>query len=97
MKLWQFMEATDASGGTWAWRVVATATGIETSSHPHPNYGAAVTDAIRHGFVPGSDQWVVVTPAGITRFEPAEKTAIRPELDGIQPVRSAADGKGTGV
>jgi hypothetical protein len=97
MKLWQFMETRDPGSAAWTWRVVGTSTGIETAAHPHPNYGAAVTDAIRHGFVPGNDQWVVVTPAGITRFEPAEKTAIRPELDGIQPVRSAADGKGTGV
>ena len=70
MKLWQFMEA---SGGTWTWRVIGSAGGAESISAPLPNYGATVSDAIKHGFQPSTDQWVVVAAAGVTRFEPDGK------------------------
>jgi hypothetical protein len=73
MKLWHFMEATAASGGTWTWRLIGASGGTESTSVPLPNYGATVTDAIRHGFQPSTDKWVVVAAAGVTRFEPDGK------------------------
>src|SRR5687768_13738602 len=98
MKLWQFVEVEGGKGG-WTWRVVATSTGIETASHPHPNYGAAVMDAIRHGFQPGSDQWNVIPADGGARYEPAEKPDKddRDGTDGTQPSRPLIDGQGTGI
>jgi hypothetical protein len=73
IKLWQFMEATDASGGMWTWRLIGSAGGVESTSAPLPSYGVTVTDAIRHGFQPSTDKWVVVAAAGVTRFEPDSK------------------------
>jgi len=64
MKLWQFMEAKDGGPAIWTWRVLGASGNLEATSEPHRNYGTAVTDAIRHGFLPSSDHWVVITSAG---------------------------------
>lgn len=96
MKLWQFMEVTDGGGErTWTWRAVGTSTGIETAAHPHPNYGAAVMDAIKHGFLPSIDRWVVTTAAGVTRFEPTGSDTAAPAGEKEQPP-GAIDGKAHG-
>lgn len=94
MKNWQFVQVENGAAGAWTWRVVATSTGIETASHPHSNYGAAVMDAIRHGFQPGTDQWVVVTQAGTTRFEPSGTAPEREKAERAQSSRPAAEAKG---
>jgi hypothetical protein len=69
------MEVTDSGSVVWTWRLAGPSSGVETSPHSYPNYGAAVMDAIKHGFQPSADHWTVITSAGITRFEPSGTTA----------------------
>ena len=71
MKIWQFMEVVAGSSSMWSWRVLGPGGNLEATSEPQRNYGVAVTDAIQHGFLPSNDHWVVITTAGVTRFEPA--------------------------
>jgi hypothetical protein len=94
LRLWKFIEIADAAPAAWIWQVIGPSGETETASQPHLNYGTAVTDAIRHGFEPGNDRWTVVTPGGITRFEPAEKGGARSAPAQSRP---AADGKASGL
>jgi hypothetical protein len=93
VRIWQFMEVVDGGPSTWTWRVLGPSGNLETTSEPHRNYGAAVTDAIRHGFLPSNDHWVVITSAGVTRFEPAGTTRARKALEKEQPLRPSTDGR----
>jgi len=97
MKVWQFMEAAEGGPVSWTWRVVGASGNLEAiSAEPHQNYGSAVTDAIRHGFLPSSDRWVVITSAGTTRFEPTGTTREHPEVEKPLPPGASTDGKATG-
>ncbi len=95
MKIWQFMEVADGGPGVWTWRVLGPAGNLEATSEPQRNYGAAVTDAIKHGFLPSNDHWVVITPAGVTRFEPTASTRERRGLERARPPEGLTDGKGS--
>jgi hypothetical protein len=95
VKTWQFMEVADGSAGIWTWRVLGPGGNLEGTSEPHRNYGAAVTDAIRHGFLPSNDHWAVITSAGVTRFEPAGSTRGHGGLERTQLPHASTDGKGT--
>jgi hypothetical protein len=86
------VEAGDGNSGVWTWRVLGPAGNLEATSEPHMNYGAAVTNAIQHGFLPSSDHWAVITRAGVTRFEPAGTSRPHGRLERAQPGASI-DGK----
>jgi hypothetical protein len=95
VRVWQFMEVTDGGPGVWTWRVLGPAGNFEDVSEPHRNYGAAVTDAIRHGFLPSNDHWVVITSAGVTHFEPAGSMRGLRGVQTAQPAQGSTDGKAT--
>jgi hypothetical protein len=95
VKTWQFMEVADGGPDVWTWRVLGPAGNFEEVSEPHHHYGSAVTDAIKHGFLPSNDHWVVITSAGVTHFEPAGSRHGQFRVDNAQPPPSATDGKGT--
>ena len=95
MRIWQFMEVTVGGPAVWTWRVLGPAGNFEDVSEPHRNYGSAVTDAIKHGFLPSNEHWVVTTAAGVTRFEPAGSAREHSGLERTQPPAASTDGKGT--
>lgn len=58
--LWHFVMEKTPSGESWTWRRTAPDGSVEANSASrHGNYGDVVYDAIRHGFHPGQEPWVV--------------------------------------
>lgn len=70
-RLWQFVVHKNGAGETWTWRRARPdGMPLEVSADPHPSYGKVINDAIKHGFRPQEDRWVVTDSASITHFEP---------------------------
>ena len=65
---WQFSTADVTRRKQWYWKHIDTVADIEERSSAFMDYGAAVADAIRHGFLPSRDNWVVHTPTGTTEY-----------------------------
>jgi hypothetical protein len=65
---WIFTEAPGRDG--WSWRAISPVDGIDRDSKGFPDYGAMVHDAIKQGFQPSLEHWVVVSAHGTTHFEP---------------------------
>ena len=64
--LWQFVKEKTGSGESWTWRRTGADGSVELSSAgSHSNYGDVVYDAIRHGFQPKQQPWIV-TDGGFT-------------------------------
>jgi hypothetical protein len=66
VKHWRFVE--HALPGRWTWRLVELDKTIEKKSAEFRSYGDAVGDAIRHGFRPSEDDWVVESLHAVARF-----------------------------
>lgn len=79
IKTWHFVEVKNDGLSTWTWRTIGLTGGVKSVSLPQPDYGAAVTDAILHGFRPSEHKWLVLTPNGITQFEPGQQVVIHPQ------------------
>ena len=75
---WQFIEDHEHGEISWAWRLMGADETIEQHSPQFSNYGAAVNDAIRHGFRPPEQHWIVVTPGTITHFRHGAKPVTVP-------------------
>src|SRR5262245_46052175 len=71
----------DVHEGRWTWRQLSIDGSIAHISSAFSDYGAAVVDAIKHGFRPREHHWVVMNRTGITHFHP-----------GNAPVSIAPDG-----
>jgi hypothetical protein len=69
---WQFIEDQEHRAIYWTWRTMRGDRTIETQSPRFKSYGATVADAIRHGFQPRRQHWIVITAHGITHFRPGE-------------------------
>src|SRR5688572_32003188 len=65
---WIFTEAPGRDG--WSWRITSPDEGIDRSSKGFPDYGAMVHDALKQGFHPSLEHWVVISAHGTTHFEP---------------------------
>jgi hypothetical protein len=65
---WIFTEAPGRDG--WNWRAISPDDGTDRDSKSFPDYGAMVHDAIKQGFQPSLEHWVVVSAHGTTHFEP---------------------------
>ena len=64
--LWQFMMEKTGSAESWTWqRTGPDGTVQARSTASHANYGDVVYDAIRHGFHPKQQPWIV-TDGGFT-------------------------------
>lgn len=62
--LWQFVMEKTGSGESWTWRRTAPDGSVEAvSAGSHANYGEVVYDAIRHGFHPRQQPWIVTDGA----------------------------------
>ena len=67
---WIFTEAPGEEG--WSWRTTSPDEGIDIDRdlQGFPDYGAMVHDALKHGFRPALEHWVIVSAHGTTHFEP---------------------------
>lgn len=74
---WQFIEDREADRACWTWCVLLLDGTIERQSQRFNTYGAAVGDAIRHGFRPSQHHWIVVTRYTATHFPPSGQEAGR--------------------
>lgn len=69
--LWQFVLHKNGASEVWTWRRSRMdGAPLEVSAEAHPNYGKVINDAIRHGFRPQQEPWVVTDSVSITHFEP---------------------------
>jgi len=75
---WHFVMHRDSKGAAWTWRRVHVDGSIERTSEPHTDYGRAVNDAVRNGFQPDRDSWVLVAGEACTHFGPGQKPATIP-------------------
>jgi hypothetical protein len=69
--LWQFVMKRNGSRESWTWERTAADGSVEASSTgDRPNYGDIVYDAIRHGFHPKQQPWVVTDGKFTTHYFP---------------------------
>ena len=64
---WHFSTADVTRRKQWYWMRTDTP-GSEKQSSAFPDYGTAVADAIKHGFLPSRDSWAVHTHSGTTEY-----------------------------
>ncbi len=76
----------------WIWRQLRIDGSIELhSSSQFPGFGVAVVDAIKHGFSPKEQHWVMTNKTGTTHFHPGNKPIFIPP--DFRSVRARARGK----
>jgi hypothetical protein len=90
--LWQFMMKKTGSAESWTWRRTAADGSVEAiSTGTHGNYGDVVYDAIRHGFHPKQQQWVVTDGASTSHYFPDGRP---PEQGGTRRAQAPVPGAG---
>jgi hypothetical protein len=75
---WKFIEDNEQDAAHWAWHCMRVNDTIEKQSLPFASYGAAVDDAIRCGFRPVEQHFVLVTPCTVTHFRPGDRPVTMP-------------------
>jgi len=65
---WEFVRA---SADSWQWNHFDADGSVESASEPQSGFGPALGDAVRHGFNPSRDYWVVIDEMSITWYPPA--------------------------
>ena len=91
---WQFIR--DRVHDSWSWRSVRADGSIERTSAPHAEFGKAVSDAVRNGFNPAGQHWLIADREWCTHFEPgSDPVTVRRDADGsLSPhVPGSADSK----
>ena len=72
----------------WTWSVIATDGSVARTSQQHfADYGAAVCEAIRNGFRPTEDEWVVESLKSNTYFSRGKSVPFLPGATGCPPDR----------
>ena len=79
LERWQMLEQQESLGSRWTWRRLMMDGSIGTISESFADYGACVFDAIKNGFRPTHDHWVVITPLGVTHYDAGAGTLSMPE------------------
>jgi hypothetical protein len=70
----------------WTWSQVTTDGSVVRTSEQHfPDYGAAVCEAIRHGFRPTEDEWVVESLKSNAYFRRGRSVPVLPAETGCPP------------
>jgi hypothetical protein len=82
---WVFVEGPKQN--EWTWRTIAPDGIVERVSHSFTDYGAVMLDAIKQGFRPRREHWVVITPHGTTHFKPNQPVVAHPDGDGYASTR----------
>ena len=78
---WHFVEGYEGDSSHWSWRTVNVDGTLESHSPPFKTYGIAVSDAIKNGFQPRQQHWVVSTRHTITHFRPGKPPLTVPVSD----------------
>jgi hypothetical protein len=79
--VWHFVETQEAENAQWAWTITRVDGSIESQSPPFGTYGMAVIDAIKKGFQPRREPWVVATQYTITHYRPGRPPLTEPVTD----------------
>lgn len=78
---WHFVEGYEGEATFWSWRTINGDGTIETQSASFSTYGQAVSEAIRNGFQPRLQHWVVATRHTVTHFRPGQQPLTVPVSD----------------
>ena len=78
---WQFVEGYEGNTTHWSWRAVRGDGTIESQSEQFSTYGQAVSEAIKNGFQPRQQHWVVATRHTVTHFRPGQAPMTVPVAD----------------
>jgi hypothetical protein len=66
---WIFIETSGKPPGLWTWRTLSVHGTIDHQSEEFEAFGVAVRDAIKKGFDPREDHWIVQTLHSTTHYE----------------------------
>ena len=69
---WQFVLNQEPMSEFWTWRRMRFDGTIEQMSDPHPDFGGIIVNAVRNGFLPKEDSWVVIAGDRHTHFAPGQ-------------------------
>lgn len=72
---WQFFETRGNGQPGWSWRRIVEGKAEITSASSFRDFGAAMRDAMAHGFQPKSDSWSSITSDGVMHFHAGERHA----------------------
>jgi hypothetical protein len=89
---WQFVESYDYERTYWSWRSMYPDGTIEFQSPSFGTYGLAVDAAIKRGFRPREQHWVVVTRHSLVHFRPGEPSVTVPIADPEPSLRTRTAG-----
>ena len=92
---WLFKQLVDQPM-LWTWRLLAADDCIQQQASDFDNYGAAVNDAIRNGFRPEEDNWIVYAARETTHHEHGRKPLVILKTDPklLLSLRSGPDKEG---
>jgi hypothetical protein len=86
--VWQFVLHKNGTRKSWTWRRTRPdGFVLEISAGPHAEYGKAINDAIRHGFRPERESWVVTDDHSVFHFPPAHAGPRKNKLPGASVPR----------
>jgi hypothetical protein len=89
---WQFTEKDSGDDVSWTWRALHPDGSLRTSSGAFPSYGAAVHDAICHGFMPSEHDWSVASGRSVINYHFSDNPSV---VATRRPSRPAARGAPT--
>lgn len=90
MKRWCFTEHEKRPPVWWSWRAYSAEGAVEHVSDGFKTYGAAVVDAIRNGFRPSDDHWIVETAQAVVHFAHG-RHAVSISMPGKAPARRTSN------
>jgi hypothetical protein len=64
---WHF---TRESGDRWQWQRITPDGSVENASDPQNGIGPAMSHAVRHGFNPSRDHWIISDNVSTTHYRP---------------------------
>jgi hypothetical protein len=76
-RIWVFTKHREGSGESWQWRELLADGTIVRCSEDLDDYGKTVHDAIRHGFDPQREYWLIKAGELTTYYRPASKRGER--------------------
>jgi hypothetical protein len=76
-KVWRFVERVN-SPARWTWQLLGPDGAIAQESEQFNSYGDAIAHAIRFGFRPSDDHWVVEGLHTVTHFTPQNTPVVIP-------------------
>jgi hypothetical protein len=87
---WQFLEKETGDDVSWTWRALHPDGTLSDSRQAFPSYGAAVHDAIRHGFMPSEQDWSVTSGRSVVNYH---FSANPPAITSRRPGKPAGPGE----